>query len=297
MGEQRVRPGDTVIFLHIPKTAGSTLYEILDHSFRLDEILTFDGYNHSQEITEFIRAPETERGRYQLIKGHMFFGLHRHVPGRCVYFTMLRDPMARLVSFFKHASREPKHYLHGLINQEAADLKTLLRMRASSELFNHQTRMIAGGDWRDANRRVDRSALDQAKRNLRDRFDVVGVTEEFDASLLLLRQRIRRTVPVYLKRNVAPKCARLNQAIDGETRKLLREANLLDLELHRFARELFSLQRRAAGLRFKIELRRFRILNAAYQGWMGVRQKSAQVIRNRYPRLEPRSTSAQTDYA
>jgi hypothetical protein len=66
---------ETLIFLHIPKVGGMTLYKILERQYSRFQTLTFDGGDAQK--TRFKRLPVAERGRYRLIRGHLYFGLHR----------------------------------------------------------------------------------------------------------------------------------------------------------------------------------------------------------------------------
>lgn len=249
----------TVIFLHIPKTGGTTFSKILERYFAPEESLTLDGGDHRAAIQRFIASDEAERGRYRLIQGHLHFGLHDFVPGASSYVTFLRDPIARALSLYSYARTQPRHYLYRAIVEERLDLTELLNRKATPELFNHQTRMIAG-NLTDLKTPIDRSGLECAKRNLRENFSFVGVTEEFDAGLLLLVRMFDWRMPIYRKRNVTSGLE--NKNVDVTTRGLLAEANSLDLELHQFARELFGARRRATGREFETELRRFQQFNA-----------------------------------
>jgi hypothetical protein len=119
------------------------------------------------------------------------------------------------------------------------------RRAMSDEFFNLQTRMIAGEERDDPKRPADCATLERAKENLQNRF-VVGLTEEFDASLRLMSQRFGWNVKSYTKKNVTRQKPR-NDTLDTETLALLREANALDIELYQFARELFETQRRTGA--------------------------------------------------
>ena len=157
---------------------------------------------------------------------------------------MLREPVARALSFYNYARTHRDHYLYPSLTNDHVDLKTLLKERTETteELFNLQTRMIAGDEWEDSALSPDRAALERAKQNLRNYF-VVGLTEEFDASLRLMSERLGWKVGSYRKRNITR--GKLEpQALDAETERLLREANALDIELYQFARDLFETQRR-----------------------------------------------------
>jgi len=248
----------TVIFLHIPKTGGATLHKILEKNYRRNEILTFDGSRHRSEVERFAKLLAAQRGRYRLIKGHLFFGLHEFVPGNSTYVTFLREPIDRGLSFYSHARSRSDHYLYRLVTREKLDLTTLLERRATPELVNHQTRLIAGES--DLQRPVDRHSLERAKRNLQSHFSFVGIMEEFDAGLVLLSRVLGQSLSRYRKSNVSREKIRAEN-IDKKTREALHDANALDLELYEFARALFASRRKAAGEVFENEVRDFRRLN------------------------------------
>src|SRR5205807_10438962 len=133
------------------------------------------------------------------------------------------------------------------------------------ELCNEQTRLLACEEWEDPQRVVTRAALERAQANLQTHFRVVGLLEEFDASLLLLRRAFDWHLPFYVKENVTKEKSD-NTPLDAETQRLVEGANSLDLELYEYARNLFDEQRRAAGDSFAAELGHFRQLNRAYAG-------------------------------
>lgn len=250
----------TLIFLHIPKTGGTTSRRILERNYSRGEILTFKGADHAAEVERFAKSPESERSRYRLIQGHLYFGFHRFIPGDWSYVSWMRDPIARALSFYSYVRTHPEHYLHRRLMEERLDLKGLLQREATPELFNLQTRMIAG-ERNNSARGLDRSALEIAKGNLEANFCFVGLTEEFDASLILLGEMLGWNVPFYMKRNVTSERIR-QDGVDPETERLLREANALDLELYQFAGTLFEARRRAAGPAFESKLGRFQQLNS-----------------------------------
>ena len=235
----------TVIFLHVPKTGGTTLQHILQRCYARNELCTFTDANRESQIANFTRLAAEQRAQYRLIQGHLSFGFHRYLPGDSIYITLLRDPISRALSFYHYAQSHPGHYLHPVLKSDQVDLKMLLKERTvtTQELFNLQTGMIAGGEYYDSERPADRAALERAKRNLQDHF-VVGLTDEFDASVRLMSQLFGWNVGAYGKRNVTRR-KRGTDALDSETMSLLHQANALDIELYQFARELFETQCRA----------------------------------------------------
>ena len=248
-----------LIFLHIPKTGGSTVYKILEHYYSTAETATLD----TPGVARFKTLSPAQRERYRLIQGHLHFGLHRFVPRASTYVTFLRRPIDRVLSFYRYARSTPDHYLYPLLTNERLDLKTLLVRKVTSELFNDQTRFLAGDEWENQEREVTRYALERAKANLRNHFRVVGLLEEFDASLLLLYQAFGWPSRFYARENVTKEKPD-NKSLDLETRKLVEDANSLDIELYEHARTLFEEQCCAAGEPFNANLRQFRQLNQAY---------------------------------
>ncbi len=252
---------ETLIFLHIPKAGGSTISKILEQRYSRAETLTLD--DRDRQIAQLKALPAAQRGQYRLIQGHLFFGLHRFIPGATTYITFLRRPVERVLSFYYYARSTPDHYLYPLLATERLDLKTLLARDLTLELRNEQTRLLAGDEWEDPQRIVTRAALELAKANLRTHFRVVGLLEEFDASLLLLRRAFGWHLPFYVKENVTKEKPD-ETSLNAETRRLVEDANSLDLELYEYARNLFDERRRAAGDSFAAELCHFRQLNRAY---------------------------------
>ena len=227
---------ETLIFLHIPKVGGMTLSKILERHYSPTQTLNFDAGDNQQE--RFEAVPASQRARARLIKGHFFFGLHRFIAGPSVYITFLRKPVERVLSFYHYARSDPDHYLHDLLMTEGLDLKRSVNEDLNLELCNEQTRMLAGDEWEDPRRPVTRATLERAQANLRTYFRVVGLTEEFDASVTLLHQSFGWRLVPYAKENVT-KDKPENTSIDPEIRRFIEESNTLDLELYEFARELF----------------------------------------------------------
>ena len=84
------------IFLHISKTGGSTLQDLLYWNFE-ETSYTIGRYGDNDA---FIQLSDDEKRRYKLIQGMVFYGLHDYIPEPCSYFTMLRHPIHRLISHY-----------------------------------------------------------------------------------------------------------------------------------------------------------------------------------------------------
>src|SRR5450759_4305747 len=97
----------TIYFLHIPKTAGSTLNSYLYDLYNDFEICgLFPGWH------ELLSISADEISKKKLIKGHFGAYLHRHYALPLRYFTFVRDPIERALSHFGHVIKDKSHYHH-----------------------------------------------------------------------------------------------------------------------------------------------------------------------------------------
>jgi hypothetical protein len=99
--------GETLFFVHIPKCAGSSFRQVLKRWFGA-EALFLD--THDPE--ELARAVEGLGAPPRAIAGHMPFGLAQGLPLRPCYVTLVRHPLDRFVSVWRHARRTPADPLH-----------------------------------------------------------------------------------------------------------------------------------------------------------------------------------------
>ena len=85
------------VFLHIPKTGGITLYHVLNRQFDRSQVFTIRGLIDRREFEEL---SEISRERLQLVRGHMEFGIHSWLTEPVSYFTILREPVNRVISHY-----------------------------------------------------------------------------------------------------------------------------------------------------------------------------------------------------
>jgi len=68
-----------LIFLHIPKAAGTTLHSILESHYAAEN--THSIYDPDEAAREFAAWPLEKREPIRLLKGHLAFGLHELLVG------------------------------------------------------------------------------------------------------------------------------------------------------------------------------------------------------------------------
>jgi Galactose-3-O-sulfotransferase len=164
-----------------------------------------------------------------VIYGHVSYGIHRELGVENFrYATILREPVARAVSFFRHQARYEDSDYHALIS-DGMTLKDLLLSERCDQLNNHMVRIISGhGDPAVIEERVH---LERAFANIDAHFAAVGITEHMDESVALMAGALKWTTrPAVKQLNVDTEADRY--VIDDETRALVERYNALDLELY-----------------------------------------------------------------
>jgi Galactose-3-O-sulfotransferase len=223
---------EALIFLHIPKSAGTTLNRLIEWEYPLLQMYSVDPVLFRWSRAHLWRLPSRRLKRFRVFKGHMPFGLHEILPQPATYITVMRGAAERVISAYYFMSNYVLHPNYWKFRREGWTLEDFVR-RSPRE--NVQTKMIAGADY-DA--RCTAEILRKAKENLQY-FSVVGLTERFEETLALMKLRFGWKLQAYSSFNVTrtrPKKRELPQS----TLDLIAERNRFDIELYECAAKLFE---------------------------------------------------------
>lgn len=223
---------EALIFLHVPKSAGTTLNRLIEWEYPLFEMYSVDPVLFRWSRARLWRLPQRRLKRFRVFKGHMPFGLHKILPQPATYITVMRGAVERVISAYYFMSNYKLHPNYWKFRREGWTLEDFVR-RSPRE--NVQTKMIAGVDY-DAPCTAE--ILAEAKDNLRY-FSLVGLTERFEESLALMKLRFGWKLESYSSFNITrtrPKKRDLPQS----TLDLIAERNRFDIELYECAAKLFE---------------------------------------------------------
>jgi hypothetical protein len=246
---------ELLIFLHIPKTAGATLQGVLHREYQGSPMLDLSTPESERELEAMSTA---ERSSIRLVTGHFYFGVHSLFPQESAYLTILRDPLERVVSHYYYARSHPEHDLHDRIVEEELSLHDYVTGDLSNELENGQVKQLS--QRAAAGAECNRDCLEEAKTNLKEHFPVVGITEQFDLSLILFQRQFGWTTPRYVSRNVGDPSER--EPLDERTKAVILERNRLDQQLYEFVARRFDDERTAAGPELEEDARTLARANA-----------------------------------
>lgn len=225
-----------LIFLHIPKTGGSTLTRLLERVYK-GQVNFNTAANDvvGENIVRLCNMPQNERDGITLVRGHMAYGLHRFFSGESVYLTMLREPVARVRSlyYFQQVFQPNAPYRRGRALEE------LLEAPDGAEYRNAQVRYLAGNPECDSifgHADCRESDLHLARHNLMATGMLAGMFEQYDASLLWFRDNLGWSQPFYCRVNVTAHKPPLTE----QQVRLIKKHNELDIELYAEFHEHFQ---------------------------------------------------------
>ena len=240
-----------LVFVHIEKAAGTTFnyilrknflfrhYEVRPFSIQSRKIFQPNDFKLALTINPFIKS----------ISGHSIsptVNLTNIYPN-LRYITLLRDPIKRYVSHFWYWIKRLKRNL------------TFEDFLQIEDLWNFQTKKIAVCE-----------NLEIAKEILKNKFWLVGIVEEFDEFLLILKNKLLPLSfdPLYRKENVGlgNKKYRYYMAwlIEKYSKDII-QRNKIDLQLYEFVKENFYQEKQNYSSVLKKELLDFRDKLSSYK--------------------------------
>ncbi|MCS3678766.1 hypothetical protein GGP72_003044 [Salinibacter ruber] len=218
------------IFLHIPKTGGMTIRTATRWIYGWNGVHTTPkDVLHPKRVASSLDDPE----RMRLVRGHIAYGLHNHVSVPCRYFTMLREPVSRVISLYYYIKR-------GWPESEAASLSLEEYIESGHHAYvpNDQTRRLAGPPFPDDSSAT--SLLERAQNHLQSSNLAFGITERFDAGLIYLKRQLEwPRQPLYVRTNTSSDRP-TKEEIPPKVRKRIRDQNRLDVVLYDEATEQFN---------------------------------------------------------
>lgn len=237
----------TIIVVHIPKAAGTTLRVIIERQYALQDLYKIKA-DIQGDLQRFRDLSDEKKRACRLVFGHQCFGLHECLPEDrpYTYITLLRDPIERVISYWAYAKTGPSaHYLH---RAAQGSLDDFVASGATRTVDNAQVRQLCGDDrfimeggkqhpYRDMLipfGGVTREHLEKAKTNIEEHFAFAGLAERFDESLDVMRRLFAWRIPQYVNQNVSrwkPKQVARWQA------RIIQKHNELDYELYNWVRE------------------------------------------------------------
>ncbi len=249
---------DSFIFTHVPKCAGTTLRRLLSEAgyysgLDLDQIHVPGQLGRSPrenlvQLTDESLA-SLRRRDIRLLADHSSHGMERTLNisslRRPFRFTMLREPLARFLSYYYFFFYNPRVNEDGLKGIDFHALDREKAMQLIKEYANAQTGFLSGSTAERGGQRPVEADLKTALENLEHSYTCFGIFEDFETSMRVMK----RLAPNWLKfvnDDYVPEANRNDPSYKSKTSAIhpqvlacFRDHNKLDYALHLFATSLF----------------------------------------------------------
>lgn len=225
----------SVIFIHIPKTAGTAFYNAVSEGIATYNMVRPKGIKHFATN----KCPKPA-----FVRGHIPYGFHQFKPFHSFeYISFFRDPIKRAISHY-YFVLEAKYegYEHPEWKRHNS---TLLKdifddeVRSFADLQdNLQTRMLAGVFAGFQRKISDKKLLNLAKSHLEHKIKAFGIQEDFERSVALFAKTFDWQTNIDIGHNWQK--TKNKPSVDTATQISLENAHQLDLELYEFAKQQFE---------------------------------------------------------
>lgn len=224
------------IFVHLPRTGGTSISNALLLQYGI--MATYRCNQVQPGIYKMRRRVDVSKTC--VVMGHVPYGIHEQLGvASASYFTMLREPFARIVSHYKYVKSNPKHHLHEQVVSKKLSFEQYVSGNLSPELSNGMVRQLSGhpAAWEP---NPDFNELyEMALQNL-DKFCAIGFIEDFALSLALFHDRLQWTLPPCI---MLVNQTQKNMVVDDgfrEVQDIVYACNEKDVLLHDYARKRFA---------------------------------------------------------
>jgi len=251
----------SIYFLHIPKTSGTSVTSFLDQLFTKDKIFPYQRWDLAfQDKTPLELTKILNTNSYKFYRGH--FGYHRKFVKNKFVFTMLRDPINRTISQYKHIIKFPRGngwVNNGYLKTPSESLKSVLKdPKRASIITNVQARYLSS----PYNPKHDPSIDDKYLYDKNEAFinytinhpifslfrsifrllrmDFFGLQEFHEESMLMLADKLNIRVPLISEHKLSSFSQSIADQLDTETQNLLVHTNNLDNKLYFISRKIFE---------------------------------------------------------
>jgi len=137
--EYNLKKNDILYYMHIPKTAGTSLIAILESNFDLDAIYPEKLWH------KLLKKIPRDFTKYKLVRGHFGYNVNQVLHKKPVYMTMLRDPVERTISQYEQIRHDPtgNNWVSKNFLSHKEMLDDLIKSPEKKNIFtNTQTRYI-----------------------------------------------------------------------------------------------------------------------------------------------------------
>ena len=229
---------------------------------------------------------EQEVRNFRLVRGHFRYNLRALLADDARMLVVLRDPLRRTASALRHLKRDPDFHemyqiakdlsLRDMIrhpgimsNQRDVQARFLCASTAPEDVSDHLARGRAENENPDAGDIEEPPEFQLAAERL-ETIDFVGMTEDLASLVSDMARQMRYHPPLYFPFiNENPAHIDPLQGLDAEDLAIIREHNLVDLQVYDLARRLIARRGFEADMRRLVDSGTYRVAPGSFEIPMG----------------------------
>jgi hypothetical protein len=225
--------------MHIDKNGGTSVRQILRWNYPARGLFeamplarigvdgtpkTLDG--HDEDVYQVVSEVQNRQNTLECVAANLPLGIHKYVNVPITYFTFLREPVSRCISYWYFAFQTRQTApLWSALEAYDFDLRRILQDGATYQFSNDQIRMITGCSAREPSE----AEFYAACQIIQEKFLLVGALECLDAGLNFLARWLRWQHVSSVQMNVGVKTNA--SLLPRSAEKYFRDANEWDIRL------------------------------------------------------------------
>lgn len=229
-------PSTRLLFEHIPKCGGTSLWNFLRHEY--SEKITFHirGKNPNEDVLRFQEMPVKERNKYRLVAGHGARNLIPYLDSSFIKFTVFRDPIERVMSYYYYVQRRPNHARHEEVVDDLSSLKSYLNSSNDGAVNNSYIRRFGPRKYVEM-MEDPKAAVEETYAALMENFDHVGLLEDLEEFMRILNDHVDFHMNYDgAKQNVSSNRPDKSE-INKEVAEVIAEKNSSDIALYKMIKD------------------------------------------------------------
>lgn len=236
------------VFLHIPRTAGTTFVRHLTYNFPRDALLGVfqtprNRLPRKRDIEALISGMAPSRlDKIKVIYGHnVYYAIHELFNKPAHYFTVLRHPIGRAISNYNYFLANYGFLLAGDKEKRFPRDSRELTFNRWLEVYPKNLQVRAVLNYRADDMPGSKSKLGLNEKHLEDakwildQFYFVSFTEVFDEDSLFLYSKLKINRFLKARQNVS---GRSRVDVNDQIVEAIQSSSALDMKLYGYGREI-----------------------------------------------------------
>ncbi len=224
-----------LVFLHLPKTAGNSLIEIISNNIQYGEQCPVRSWE------EFVNKSKLLRG-YKFHTGHLYYDFKYLMKFNPNFVTFLREPVSRIVSEYRFICRTPHHLRHEKVR--AMSFEQFIETPGYLDIYQRFLTCRPSGTLRkpDFYRMLPVSSAEAVKVAIKrmENFFFIGLTERFSESISVFTKIMGWEFPAEIPQSNKSPSVTANQLLTDHVLATIRQRAPVEFQIYDHAVEIVN---------------------------------------------------------